>query len=454
MAARTQSLSARLLMTTTLVLLLGFAATIILLDSLFQRTSENAVRELLEVQIVALIGIAEPDGVGGFEYPQQLPEPRLMSVGSGLYAELVDAGSNRIWRSPSAAGTVFAAGLAPRPGDRLFERRALDEGTEIFVAALGFSWELAPGEIRNYQMFVAEDLQGYNRQLSLFRQRLLGGFAGLAAALLVAIWWAIRFSLAPLRQMAGEIGAIETGDRELLSEIYPPELAGVASNLNVLMRSERQRVNRFRTTLDDLAHSLKTPLAVMRSEIESGGLQPTVIREQTARMQSVVDYQLRRAAATGPRTITSTPIPLAPICHEVAAGLQKIYRESPVRYSIDVADNLSCRLERGDLYELVGNIMDNAWKYSRAKVVCKGRVIREKGFPALLFTVEDDGPGIPEDRLDEVLSRGGRLDERGDVPGHGIGLAIVNEILTLYSARISIRRSALGGALIEMVLPG
>ena len=147
---------------------------------------------------------------------------------------------------------------------------------------------------------------------------------------------------------------------------------------------------------------------------------------------------------------------MAPICSEIVQGLQKIYPAKNVVCDIQIADDASCKVEQGDLYELTGNVMDNAWKYCRGKVVCKARVDGPEGDKVrstLMFSVEDDGPGIPEERISEVLSRGGRLVERGDVPGQGIGLAVVTEIVGLYSGRVDIRHSKLGGALVEISLP-
>jgi two-component system sensor histidine kinase PhoQ len=456
MATKAYSLRIRLLFIIGLVLLAGFAATVVLLDTVFRRTSEAAIEDALNVRILALIGVADPDAEGNFRFPAQLPEPRFASLGSGLYAEIVDEANTVIWRSPSATGMQLAAVQNVAPGQTLFERRLLTDNSEVFLAGFGFAWELMSGETRRYKIIVTEDLTAYKRQLDIFRTQLLSSFAALTAALLVAMWFAARSGLKPLRQIADEISEVEDGHRDKLSETYPAELAGVAKSLNALVESERQRMGRFRSTMDDLAHSLKTPLAVMHSEIESNEPQHKVLTDQISRMQSVVNYQLRRASAKGPRAMAIPQSAVAPVCEELASGLQKIHHDRMVEYELEIPQDLHCLVEQGDLYELLGNVMDNAWKYCAGKVVCHAEAIAtgKKGTPAMLkFTVEDDGSGIPEDRIAEVLARGGRLEARGDVPGQGIGLAIVMEILELYSATIDIGSSALGGTKIELVLP-
>jgi two-component system sensor histidine kinase PhoQ len=453
MTRRRGSLSVRLLALTTIVLLIAFAGTAALLDALFRQMSEEAIRDMLEVQVLTLIGLAEPGDDGSLKLPADLPESRLNSLSSGLFAEIVDPVGKRVWRAPSTTGIDLAAGRVVGSGERVYERRRLTDGTEALVLGIGITWELVGDATYGFQVFVGEDLSAYRRQLARFRQQLFGWFGAVMLALLVTIWILLRSGLRPLRRMESEIAAIEQGEVELLGEDYPRELVGVTRNMNALVRSERQRIARFRTTMDDLAHSLKTPLAVLRSELEGREADPGVVRDQVARMQGVVDYQLRRAAATGPRTLAPASVRLAPICREIASSLRKIHRDRDVRFDMNVPDGLAYPAEQGDLYELIGNLLDNAWKYCRGSVAIDIADRDADGQRELVLTVTDDGPGIPADAADEVVNRGVRASagahgRRGDVPGQGIGLAVVAEIVELYGGTLDIDASAPGARLI------
>lgn len=463
MARRPGSLSVRLIASTTIVLLAAFAGTIALLDTLFRQTSEEAIRDVLEVQVLTLIGLAEPGDDGNLELPADLPETRLNSLSSGLFAEIVDPVGKRVWRSPSAVGVDLAAGLTVGSGERVFDRRRLSDGTEALVLGVGITWELVGDASYGFQVYVGEDLAAYQRRLARFRQQLFGWFAAVMVALIVMIWFLLRRGLRPVRRMERDIAAIEKGDVELLDEDYPRELVGVARNMNALVLSERQRISRFRTTMDDLAHSLKTPLAVLRTELDSREPQTDVLHEQVARMQGVVDYQLRRAAATGPRTLARKLVKLTPICREVASSLRKIHTEKTVQFEMSAPDGLDYPAEQGDLYELIGNLLDNAWKWCDGRVAIDLRNETSDTSRELVLVVTDDGPGIPDGEVDEVLGRGhrasiGRDDRRGDVPGHGIGLAVVAEIVGLYGGTLQIARGdgdgdGDGGARVEVRLP-
>ncbi|MEO8444984.1 MAG: ATP-binding protein [Gammaproteobacteria bacterium] len=448
MPRRRGSLSTRLLVITAVMLVAAFGITILVLDVVFRRSAEEALADQLEIQVSALIGAVEPDDAGNLTIPDRLLEPRLRNPGSGLYAEILDASGLPLWRSPSAVGLDLATGSTLNAGQRTLSPRVLADGTRALLLGVAINWELGPTATPAFQVFAAADLAASERQLGQFRQQLLGWFSGVMFVLLAALWLAIRFGLRPLRLMSAEIAAIEKGGREALSEEYPRELEGVGRGFNTLLRSERQRMERYRTTMDDLAHSLKTPLAVVRNEVGSGQPDRATLTAQVARMQSVIDYQLKRAAAMGPRSVAARPVALLPVLTELAASLRKIHRDKTVECALKVGDDAVYPAEQGDLYEILGNLLDNAWKWCKSRIV----VTVEAG-DGVSVTVADDGPGIPEDQTEAVLDRGIRADQRGDVPGQGIGLAVVREIVGLYGGTLTLGRSSLGGAEITVRLP-
>jgi len=448
MSGRPGSLSTRLLVITAVMLVAAFGGTIVVLDIVFRRSAEEALVDQLETQVFALIGDVEPDDAGNLTIPDRLLEPRLANPGSGLYAEILDASGLPLWRSPSAVGLELATGATLNAGQRTLTRRRLADGTRAILLGVAINWELGPAATPAFQVFTAADLAASERQLGQFRQQLLGWFSGVMFVLLAALWLAIRFGLQPLRRMSSEIAEIEKGGREALSEEYPRELEGVGRGFNTLLRSERQRMERYRTTMDDLAHSLKTPLAVVRNEVEAGQPDRVTLQAQVDRMQSVIDYQLKRAAAMGPRSVAARPVALQPVLTELVASLRKIHRDRDVACDLQVPEGASYPAEQGDLYEILGNLLDNAWKWCRSRIVVTVQV-----GDGLSVTVADDGPGIPDDQTEAVLNRGIRADQRGDVPGQGIGLAVVREIVSLYGGSLRLGRSSLGGAEIALLLP-
>jgi two-component system sensor histidine kinase PhoQ len=430
------------------MLVAAFGITIVVLDFVFKQSTEEALMDQLETQVSALIGAVEPDESGNLTIPQRLLEPRLDNPGSGLYAEILDGSGLPLWRSPSAVGVDLATGTTLNAGQRILTRRRLADGTRALLLGVAINWELGPAATPAFQVFAAADLAASERQLDEFRRRLLAWFSAVMFALLAALWLAVRFGLQPLRRMSGEISEIEKGGRDALSEEYPRELEGVGRGFNMLLRSERQRMERYRTTMDDLAHSLKTPLAVVRTEVDAGHPDRVTLQAQVNRMQSVIDYQLKRAAAMGPRSLATRPVGLAPVLTELKASLLKIHRDKPVDCDLQVPEGLSYPAEQGDLYEILGNLLDNAWKWCQSRIVVTVQMNAH-----LTITVSDDGPGIPDDQTEAVLDRGIRADERGDVPGQGIGLAVVREIVGLYGGTVRVGRAALGGAEITVQLP-
>ena len=221
--------------------------------------------------------------------------------------------------------------------------------------------------------------------------------------------------------------------------------------MNVLIGSERARSERYRQTLDNLAHSLKTPLAAMRSVLtqQKSPQLTDLIEPQIEQMTEIVRYQLRKPAATASDAIGATPVPMETELMRLVDGLGKVYSEKNPTIDVSVTDDAEFRGDTGDFLELAGNLLDNACKWCDSKVSATIRPVNSDG--GLILTVEDDGPGIPEQAAEALLQRGTRLDE--SAPGHGIGLAVVRDIAESYGGEISIDTSPLGGASIKVLIP-
>jgi two-component system sensor histidine kinase PhoQ len=270
----------------------------------------------------------------------------------------------------------------------------------------------------------------------------------MALLLLVAQWFTLRWGLSPLRRVANELNRLKVGKQQHISGRYPSEVQRLTDSLNAVLSHERTQQQRYRDALADLAHSLKTPLALIRGMArESSPPQATSLAEQIDHMDKIIGYHLQRAAASG-RTSMTTPVPLCPVVDRVLAALEKVHSGKPVAASLDINPELQFRGDEGDLTEILGNVLDNAFKWCRNTV----RISAGMDDGGLRLCVEDDGPGIDDVDSARVLLRGARADET--VPGHGIGLAVVREIVEAYGGHISIENSALGGAMIALHLPG
>ncbi len=449
------SLSARLLISVSVLLLFFFGVTIVVLDVAFRKAAEQAQEDILDGHLMALIAAAEPTDEGVLGMPPDMPEPRFGNIGSGLYAEIRDVNGEAIWRSRSVIGFEIPIGIEPEVGENLFLEEALSDGTSLLTLSFALQWEFPGGELRPFVFKVSESLDSFHSQIRKFRRQLFGWFFAIAVIMMISISFLMRKLLRPLRQVESEISEIEEGNRSALSDEYPTELRGVARNMNILIGSERARSDRYRLTLDNLAHSLKTPLAAIRAllnEHEKPGFEERA-NEQINRMDEIVRYQLRKPAASAADSLGLAPVEVDTELDRLVDGLRKVYREKNPTIDVEVDDRVRFRGDAGDFLELAGNLVDNACKWCDSTVSVRVTVADSAAGKTggLVMVVADDGPGIPPDAVDALLQRGTRLDE--STPGHGIGLAIVKDIARSYGGDLTIGRSTLGGAEVTVSIP-
>jgi two-component system sensor histidine kinase PhoQ len=452
-----RSLSTRLLASVTVLLIVFFGITIVALDLVFRDIAERSVRDRLEVQLLALISASEEDSSGGLQPSPQLAETRFSNPGSGMYGEILRSDGYPSWRSTSLAGTGLDLSPALKPGERRFGELHAADGSMVLALSRGIEWQFNNRKTRSFVYSVAESREPYYAQLNRFRVQLFSWFGALMLLLLGALAILLRRLLSPLRRVEREIEAIEIGEITELGSGYPRELLGITTNLNALLRSERDRLARYRNTLGNLAHSFKTPLAVMRNLLNGSGVGEFPIArqldEQVSRMDDIVKYQLKRAAASGGTGLGLAPVDVKAALEALRGALLKVYMDRGITCDLTVEEGCVYFGDREDLTEMAGNLMDNAFKWARSRIRLTARRLSDstKRRDGLQLIVEDDGPGIPTTDRARVLDRGARLDER--VSGQGIGLSVVREIAKLNGGTINIGESQLGGALIEISLP-
>ena len=448
------SLHGRLLLAASVVLLAFLGLTGLALDEAFRDSALAAVRDRLQAQVYMLLGVTELAPNNDLLLPDTVPEVRFSTPGSGLYARVTDNDGHLIWKSRSSLGIVLPPlpGIG-RPGQARFQQLENTDNSPLFSLVMNISWEVTPDTYRNYSFQVAETRQSFDGQVSSFRRSLWGWLLGAALILLLVQGVILRWSLDPLRKVAQEVIAIESGRQAGLAGQYPKELRSLTNNLNALIRHSQAHLERYRNALGDLAHSLKTPLAVLGGVVENDSFPATfrdTMREQLERMNRTVEYQLQRAAVSG-RIALTAPIPVAGVARKVMDALAKVYAHRALQFHRQIDERLMFYGEEGDLYEILGNLTDNACKWARSRVELRAYPVSTSRRTGLVVEVEDDGPGIPSAKRQAILLRGVRA--APSIAGHGIGLAVVRDIVEeVYQGTLEITDGSLGGACIRLCL--
>ena len=425
--------------------LMGFV-----LDRAFQRSAEQAIEEKLLIQIYGLLAVSDESN-GEIYLPDQLQEPQFNNLGSGLFGLVVGAQGQDLWQSPSALD------LQIKHVDMASLHRDLEAGVQkfgriqgngedwLFFLSYKILWQGVGEQTTPYVFIVLENMQSFDKEIAGFRNSLWGWLLVVVVVLVLVQAAIMSWGLKPLNNLAEDLTAIEDGKEEYLQGEYPAEIDGVTRNLNLLLSSERQQREKYRTTLADLAHSLKTPLAILQGA-PAENLRET-LDEQIPRMNEIVSYQLQRAVTKSASLIRKS-IEVKPVVDKLVAAISRVYEDKSVEIESTIMDCNFFGDER-DLMELLGNVLDNACKYGNGRV--KLAVGTQTGTAAdLHIIVEDDGGGIAMGDRNTALLRGERLETK--TAGQGIGLAVVSEIVDRYGGEIEVDDSILGGARVTIKL--
>lgn len=442
----THSLSARLSISAGFVLAAFFYLVAFVIEQSYRESAEHALKEKLQVHIYSLLSVAELTDFGILKMPHTLLEPRFSNPGSGLYATIRQIDNIPLWRSSSSLGVDMPSSGRLKPGETLFFRQT----NGLFSLNYAVIWENESGLEHYYVFTVAEDESFLSNQIESFRMTLRGWLLFIGCLLLLFQILFLRWSLKPLRDIGSDLEQIESGKKQRLDGVYPKELKRLTDNLNALIASERAHMERYRNTLADLAHSLKTPLAILTGCSEFDSVNKRTVNEQIQRMNEIVEYQLQKAAAKGQRKLTSR-VELSSLVAKIISSLNKVYSEKQIDFKFILKKSVDIYCEEGDFFEIAGNLLDNAAKWCRKSVRVSLNELDDDTFSVML-QIEDDGPGIPEHKLREIFDRGVRADE--NIQGHGIGMAVVNELIDLLGGKLVAGRSdALGGMQWQVFFP-
>ncbi|MDQ1158276.1 signal transduction histidine kinase [Sphingomonas sp. SORGH_AS 950] len=439
---RTGSLSRRMILIaagwiTVLLAGGGFALDRVLVSAVTQNFDDRLAYVLRSLLVSAEIQQGE------VWFSREPADQAFLEPGSGVYWQVSAPGreafpSRSLWDRQLAYGT-------PHNDDSIHTYNS-DQFPEEKLRIVERDVKLPGSEVR-WRFQVAQSRQGLDAQIAALRRTLVRSFALLAIGLLLMAAIQTFYGLYPLRRVREDIAAMRAGRADRISDAMPDEVAPLVEELNALVEHNEKQAEEARRHAGNLAHALKTPLTVIMNAAtaHADDLAETVIREART-MRRQVDHHLARARAVGRRGSAHSRAEVWPSLQSVERAVGRLYRHA--RIDVDGPKDLVVHVERQDLDEMLGNLVENAAKYGGGSVFVT--VAAQAGFVEIL--VEDDGTGIPESERVRIFDRGVRLDT--GKPGTGLGLAIVRDVAEIYGGTVSLEESEdLGGLLVRLRLP-
>ncbi|MDN6857349.1 ATP-binding protein [Pseudomonas sp. CAN2814] len=445
-----RSLRLRLMIGAAILAVLFMAALLPALQRAFSIALENAIQQRLAADVATLVSSARIEG-NVLSMPEHLPVEDFNLPESKLLGFIYDQSGQLVWRSTSAQDESVS--YTPKYDGLIDEFTRIRDATgqEFFVYDVEI--DLLGGKRAAYSIVTMQPESEFRELVSGFRDQLYLWLGGALLLLLGLLWLGLGWGFRSMRGLRSELDQIETGDRERLSDDHPAEMLRLTDSVNRLLESERAQRERYRNSLGDLAHSLKTPLAVLQGVSETLADEPKnreqvqVLQTQIERMSQQIGYQLQRATMRKSGLIRHRAA-LDPLLDTIAGALDKVYRDKRVKLERDIPQGLSLPLEKGALLEMLGNLLENAYRLCLTTV----KVSARKNGRMFELIIEDDGPGVPASQRERILKRGERLDTQH--PGQGIGTAVVKDIIDSYDGELALEDSALGGACFRIRLPG
>lgn len=416
--------------------------------ALFRQASERGFEGVLSAHLFNLIGsVGIEDDESQISGSPNLGDLRFARPGSGWYwsVEPVSKGMGEPVRSLSMTESVPSPPSSQVPFNSDFQRSyEVKDSSGQMLEVLESELVLGQGD-KVARFRVMGNRTELEAEIAQFARRLYSYLAIFGISMIVINVGAIIYGLRPLGLVRRALADIRAGGAQQLEGPFPPEIAPLAHETNALIASNRRVLERSRTQVGNLAHSLKTPLAVLMNESRAiGGEKGDLIANQAAGMRRQVDHYLQRARVAAQRDNLAFRTPVNAPLRRMARALEKL--NPGTRIGLDIPDEeIIFAGEQGDLEEIVGNLLENAMKWTHASVAMSLARVAEKDAWRTMFeiVIEDDGPGIPEDKAREAVKRGRRLDE--SKPGTGLGLSIVADLADDYGGYLTLGRSRLGG---------
>jgi signal transduction histidine kinase len=446
-----KSLRARLVIGAAIWISIGVYAAGIFITELFRQYATSLVDGDLRRDLEELMMLIDVDAAGFPHLPRPLSDPRFGQTGSG-FSWQVSRNGKTLTKSLSASTEELPTASDALETDEV--RKLTLNGTRGPMTVFERLFLPDDGTPPPLRIQVGAELAVIDRMTPAFTVPLTISLALLALALVAAAALQVTFGLRPMSRLRQALGAIGSGDAHKLPEDFPSEVQPLVDDLNNLIEINSQMLLRARAQAGNLAHGLKTPLAILtdeayrlerRGEAESAG----VILQQSQRMQRQIDYQIARARAAASCSVPGVFAPVAPTISNIVAAMRRLYDNRNLQMSVDVDARCVVLCDPSDLNEMAANLIDNACKWASEAVTVRGSI--DDGKNSVVITVDDDGPGLPAGALERVFKIGERLDDQ--VPGSGLGLPIVRDLARLYSGEISLNNIAPGGLRATLRLP-
>jgi signal transduction histidine kinase len=450
-----RSLTRRLIWLASAWILLALVVAALFLTQAFQESALRRLGNVLSETIDEIVVAAARTPQG--EAVPQIQDARTLRLLSGKYWAIAREGpdgrlimlerSQSLWNADLDTPEDLPEKLDAAFGDVISFDATGPKGEPLRAAA---SMKSIPRYDEPVIFLAALDRSNIDADTRQFATVTWIALLVMGFGLVSAVFIQVQVGLRPLYELRNEIADVRKGKAARIGRSYPVEIQPLAEQVNRLLDHNQEVVERQRTHVGNLAHALKTPISVMMAEAGTAdGALPELVRRQTRVMQGQVDHHLRRAraaarAAHGLGEKTDVP----EVLDELAVMIEQVFRDKAVEIDWRAPDGLAFLGERQDLQEILGNLIENAAKFSRRRVrVSAG----PDGLGRLVTVIEDDGPGLPEAARAEVLKRGARLDE--DAPGSGLGLSIVDDLTRAYGGRLTLGDSDMGGLKVVLELP-
>jgi len=441
-----RSLAFRVVAFSTVWAIVTLVVIYTLIAALYRETSERGFDSLLSAHLFNLIGSVGVSDSGQLTGSPDLGDLRFSERDSGWYwaVEPVSEGLKGALRSSSMTRAIPSPDISEAPFNAAFRRSYMMEGLNGEELAVIESEFVLDAQNRVARFRVMGNLSELEQDIDIFEWRLFSYLALFGIGMIAINAVAILLGLRPLGQVSCALARVREGTAQRLDGRFPTEIEPLANETNALIENNRRVVERARTQVGNLAHSLKTPLAVMINEARAlGGPRGQLMTDQAGAMQGQLEHYLQRARIAAQRDSVVYRTPVTAVLQRMVRVMQKLNDRVRIDFAPPATDAIFAG-EREDLEEIVGNLLENAMKWAAGRV----RVALEPPLPGtdeamLAIVIEDDGPGIPEDKAREALKRGRRLDETK--PGTGLGLSIVAELVSEYGGTITLGRGAAGG---------
>ncbi len=442
-----RSLAFRVIAFSTIWAILTLVVIFTLITTLYRQASERGFDSLLSAHLFNLIGSVGVSENGALTGSPDLGDLRFSEPNSGWYwsVEPASEGVHGDLHSSSMTRSILSPSITVVPFNTSFQRSYTTPGINGEKLTVFESEFVLDSKNRAARFRVMGNQTELEQEIGTFQRRLLTYLSLFGVGMIAINAIAILLGLQPLRRVRNALAMVREGTAQRLDGRFPAEIEPLANETNALIENNRRIVERSRTQVGNLAHSLKTPLAVLLNEGRAlGGAKGQLITEQAASMQKQVEHYLQRARVAAQRDSVVYRTPVSPLVQRMVRVLQKLNPETSLSLTLPAGEVIFAG-EREDLEELLGNLLENALKWAKGAVAVTVTSLADKdGSPSLFeISIEDDGPGIPEDKAREALKRGRRLDETK--PGTGLGLAIVADLVNEYGGTLALERSGLGG---------